>query len=160
MDAFTIALWVITACALLISIKKDKQRTFTSMKMAQGMMKNMFGSILGILLLIGLILTIIPPSTIRSVLGNSNEFIATIVSAMVGSITLIPAFVAFPLVGSFVEVGASIVPAVAFLTTLTMVGFVTFPLEKQEFGLKFALTRNIASFVFALIIAFAMGVIL
>lgn len=130
------------------------------MKMARGMMKNMIGQIVGILFLIGLILTFIPPEAIKSVLGKSNLFLSTIISAIVGSITLIPAFVAFPLVGSFVDVGASIVPAVAFLTTLTMVGVVTFPLEKQEFGLKFAATRNILSFIFAVIIALTMGVIM
>ncbi|MFS8541992.1 MAG: permease, partial [Tissierellales bacterium] len=90
----------------------------------------------------------------------SNTFISTIVSALAGSITLIPAFVAFPLVGSLVDAGASIIPAVAFLTTLTMVGLVTFPLEKREFGLKFAIIRNIFSFVFAILIALAMGVIM
>lgn len=130
------------------------------MKMARGMMKNMIGQILGILFLIGLILTFIPPETIKSVLGKSNLFVSTIIAALVGSITLIPAFVAFPLVGSFVDIGASIVPAVAFLTTLTMVGVVTFPLEKQEFGLKFTLTRNLLSFLFAVGIALVMGGIL
>jgi uncharacterized membrane protein YraQ (UPF0718 family) len=130
------------------------------MKMAKGMMKNMVGQIIGILLLIGLILTFIPPEVIKSALGESNTFISTIVSALAGSITLIPAFVAFPLVGSLVDAGASIIPAVAFLTTLTMVGLVTFPLEKREFGLKFATIRNIFSFVFAIMIALAMGVIM
>lgn len=157
MDVFTIALWVITGMSFLISIKKDKKRTFNSMKMARGMMKNMIGQIIGILLMIGLILTFIPPKLIIEVMGKSNVYISTIVSAIVGSVTLIPAFVAFPLVGSFVDIGASIVPAVAFLTTLTMVGFVTFPLEKQEFGKKFAIVRNIISFVFAVCIALIMG---
>jgi len=41
-----------------------------------------------------------------------------------------------------------------------MVGVVTFPLEKKEFGTKFALTRNILSFGFAIVIALVMGVIL
>ena len=50
-------------------------------------------------------------------------------------------------------------PAVAFLTTLTMVGIVTFPLERREFGLKFTITRNALSFVFAMVIALVMGVI-
>jgi uncharacterized membrane protein YraQ (UPF0718 family) len=63
-------------------------------------------------------------------------------------------------VGSFVDAGASIVPAVAFLTTLTMVGVVTIPLEKKEFGLKFTVARNILSFVAAMIIAVTMGVLL
>jgi uncharacterized membrane protein YraQ (UPF0718 family) len=81
-------------------------------------------------------------------------------SAIVGSITLIPAFVAFPLVGSLVDAGASVVPAVAFLTTLTMVGVVTFSLEKKEFGLKFAFVRNTLSFGFAVFIALFMGVVI
>lgn len=160
MDIFTVVFWVITGIAFLISIKKDKKKTLGSMKMARGMMKNMIGEIVGILFLIGIILTFIPPESIKSVLGKSNILISTVASAIVGSITLIPAFVAFPLVGSFVDKGASIVPAVAFLTTLTMVGFVTFPLEKQEFGLKFAIVRNGLSFVFAVIIALAMGVLI
>lgn len=160
MDIFTVSLWGITGAAFIASLVKDKQKTFNSMKMAKGMMKNMVGQIIGILLLIGLILTFIPPEVIKSTLGESNTFISTIVSALVGSITLIPAFVAFPLVGSLVDAGASIIPAVAFLTTLTMVGLVTFPLEKREFGLKFAIIRNIFSFVFAILIALAMGVIM
>ena len=160
MDIFTASLWGITGAAFIASLVKDKQKTFNSMKMAKGMMKNMVGQIIGILLLIGLILTFIPPEVIKSTLGESNTFISTIVSALAGSITLIPAFVAFPLVGSLVDAGASIVPAVAFLTTLTMVGLVTFPLEKREFGLKFATIRNIFSFVFAIMIALAMGVIM
>lgn len=160
MDIFTVSLWGITGAAFIASLVKDKQKTFNSMKMAKGMMKNMVGQIIGILLLIGLILTFIPPEVIKSTLGESNTFISTIVSALAGSITLIPAFVAFPLVGSLVDAGASIVPAVAFLTTLTMVGLVTFPLEKREFGLKFATIRNIFSFVFAIMIALAMGVIM
>ena len=160
MDIFTASLWGITGAAFIASLVTDKQKTFNSIKMARGMMKNMIGEIVGILFLIGLILTFIPPEVIKNVLGESNLFISTVISALVGSITLIPAFVAFPLVGSFVDAGASIVPAVAFLTTLTMVGIVTFPLEKQEFGLKFATTRNVLSFVFALIIALTMGVIM
>ncbi len=160
MDIFTLSLWIITGIAFIVSMIKDKEKTLNSMKMARGLMKGMIGEIIAILFLIGLILTFIPPEVIRNVLGKSNTFISTVISAFVGSITLIPAFVAFPLVGSFVDVGASIVPAVAFLTTLTMVGFVTFPLEKQEFGLKFALARNSVSFIFAIIIALVMGVLI
>lgn len=160
MDFITISLWIITAAWFLISIRKDKKKTFESIKMSSGIMRGMIGEIIGILFLIGLILTFIPPGMINQYLGQSNTFIATVISAILGGITLIPAFVAFPLVGSLVNIGASIVPVVAFLTTLTMVGFVTFPLEKREFGVKFALTRNLLSFGFAIMIALLMGVIL
>jgi len=160
MDIFTIIFWVIAIVLFAISLIKDKKKTFLAMKKSKGMMGNMMGEIVAIIFIIGLVLTFIPPETIKNVLGSPKTFISTVISAFVGSITLIPAFVAFPLVGSLVNLGASIIPAVAFLTTLTMVGIVTFPLEKKEFGTKFALVRNLLSFCFAVIIALVMGVIL
>lgn len=160
MDIFTLLLWVITLGWFIISIKKDKKKTFNSVKMSTGMMKGMIGDIIGILFLIGLLLTFIPPEMIKEYMGDSSSFLSTIVAAFVGSITLIPAFVAFPLVASLLDAGAGILPVVSFLTTLTMVGFVTFPLEKKEFGFKFALARNIFSFGFAILIAVCMGVII
>lgn len=160
MDIFTIIFWVIAIVLIIISLIKNKQKTFAAMKKSKSMMGNMLSDIVAIIFLIGLVLTFIPPETIKSVLGSANTLLSTVVSALVGSITLIPAFVAFPLVGSLVDAGASIVPAVAFLTTLTMVGVVTFPLEKKEFGTKFTLIRNALSFGFAIIIALTMGVFL
>jgi uncharacterized membrane protein YraQ (UPF0718 family) len=160
MDPFALAMWVVTLILFLIALLKDKEKTLQSMKKSKGMMGNMLGSIISIILLIGLVLTLIPPENIEKALGSSNQVLSSIIAAVAGSVTLIPAFVAFPLVGSLVDAGASIVPGVAFLTTLTMVGLVTFPLEKQEFGMKFAITRNGISFIFALIIAIGMGVLL
>ena len=159
MDIFTAAMWIGTIIFLLISLKKDKSMTLKALKMAFGMGKGMLGSILSIIFLIGLILTILPPENIAEFVGSQSLFIATVGSAAFGTITLIPAFIAFPLVGTLVDAGVSVVPSVAFLTTLTMVGVVTFPLEKREFGLKFTATRNGLSFLFAIIIAMVMGVV-
>lgn len=160
MDIFTVVLWVISIILIISSLIKSKEKTYLAMKKSKGMMKNMIGDIIAILFLIGLVLTFVPPESIEEVLGSENVLFSTLLAAVVGSVTLIPAFVAFPLVGSLVSVGASIVPAVAFLTTLTMVGIVTYPLEKKEFGLKFTFTRNILSFIFAILIALGMGVII
>ena len=160
MDPLTLFFLFLAVSLVIWSIRKDKDKTIASMKKSKSMMKGMMGEIISIIFMIGLILAFLPPESIKDILGSSNAFLSTIGSAIIGSITLIPAFVAFPLVGSLVDSGASIIPAVAFLTTLTMVGVITFPLERQEFGLKFALTRNILSFVFALFIALGMGVIL
>lgn len=160
MDIFTLALWVITLGWFFISIFKDKKKTFSSIKMSSGMMKNIGSDIVAILLLIGLILALIPPEALSDFLVKNDNLFSTVLFALVGCITLIPAFVAFPLASSLVEAGAGIMPVVAFLTTLTMVGIVTFPLEKREFGWKFTLIRNGLSLVFAVIIAVIMGVLL
>lgn len=160
MDIFTLAFWLIGIVLFVIAIVKKRDKTIAAMGKSRRMMGSMISDIVAIILLIGLVLTIIPPETIKNLLGTANVWLASAGAALAGSVTLIPAFVAFPLVGSLVDAGASIVPAVAFLTTLTMVGVVTFPLEKKEFGLKFAVMRNTMSFGFAIAIAMVMGVIL
>lgn len=160
MDIFTIGFLIISFLLTVISFAKNKEKTVEAMKRSKSMMGSMLSQIVAIIMLIGLVLTIIPPELIKTTLGNANENSAVIFAALVGSVTLIPAFVAFPLIGSLVDVGASIVPAVAFLTTLTMVGIVTFPLERSTFGTKFAVSRNLLSFFLAVGIALTMGVIL
>jgi uncharacterized membrane protein YraQ (UPF0718 family) len=160
MDILTVGMWIGTVIFLAISFFKDKKRTKQALKMALGMGRGMLVSILSIIFLVGLILTILPPEDIAEFVERQSLLLATVVSALFGTITLIPAFISFPLVGTLVHAGVGIVPAVAFLTTLTMVGIVTFPLEKREFGLKFAAVRNVLSFVFAILIALVMGVII
>ncbi len=158
MDFFTIAIWVGTVVFLLVSFIKNKEKTKKALKMAFNMGKGMAKSIFAIIFAIGLILTFLPPEQIAEFVSNQPALIATVASALLGTITLVPAFIAFPLVGTLVNAGVGIMPSVAFLTTLTMVGVVTFPLEKEKFGLKFAAIRNGFSFLFAIIIAVVMGV--
>ncbi|MPM65403.1 hypothetical protein SDC9_112299 [bioreactor metagenome] len=160
MDVLTLAMWIGTAVFLIFSFIKDRGKTKQALKMAFGMGRGMLLSILSIIFLIGLILTLLPPERIAEFVGKQSLLLATVVSAAFGTITLIPAFIAFPLVGTLVHAGVGVVPAVAFLTTLTMVGIVTFPLERREFGVKFAAVRNGLSFIFAIIIALVMGVII
>ncbi|MCH4887315.1 permease [Acidaminobacter sp. JC074] len=156
----TLILIGIALVSFLISIKKDKTKTLDSLKQARKMMKSMLSDIIGILLLIGLVLALIPSEMIEKLIGGETGLIAVIVSALVGTVTLIPAFVAFPLIGSLKANGAGIMALTAFLTTLTMVGFLTMPLEIKTFGKKFTLVRNALSFTFAIIISLIMGVIL
>ncbi|NNJ32074.1 permease [Lacrimispora defluvii] len=160
MDIFTLAIWVGTLVFLGVSFARDKVKTKQALKMAFGMGKGMVANILSIIFAIGLILTILPPTEIASFVGNRSVLLATIAAALFGTVTLVPAFIAFPLVGTLVNAGVSVVPAVAFLTTLTMVGAVTIPLEKKEFGLKFTVIRNSLSFLFAIVIALVMGVMI
>ncbi|MDD4377434.1 MAG: permease [Eubacteriales bacterium] len=160
MDIFTIAVWLITLGLVIFSLFKDKGKTKEALKKAFFMGRGMALSIFAVIFAIGLILAVLPPDRIAEVIGNQNVYVATVVAASFGTVTLIPAFIAFTLIGTLVGAGVGIMPSVAFLTTLTMVGVATFPLEKREFGVKFALTRNMLSFVFAIIIAIIMEVIL
>jgi ABC-type nitrate/sulfonate/bicarbonate transport system permease component len=47
----------------------------------------------------------------------------------------------------------------AFSTTLMSVGVLTYPLERQYFGVKVTLVRNAISFLIALIVAVVIGLV-
>ncbi len=145
---------------LLWSWLRDREKTVKSIHMAKGQFLGTAGQIGSILALIGLVLALIPEDYIRALLGGSSEALSTIFGAVIGTVTILPAFVAFPLAASLVDRGAHIIAVAAFITTLTMVGFATLPIEIRYFGKRFALLRNVSSFVAALIIAFGMVILL
>ncbi len=160
MDVTTIGLIVLAVSLLIWSTWKSKIKTKKSLKVAKDMFKGIVVEVISILALIGLFLTLVPPETIRVFLGDTSVTVATLISASFGTVTLIPAFVAFPLAASLVDAGAHLVSMAAFITTLTMVGFITAPIEIEYFGKKFTFVRNVLSFVAAILISLGMGLIL
>ncbi len=159
MDPFILSMWIISFLLMTLSLIKRKAQTKVSFIKAKAMISSMISKIILVLLLVGFILALIPQQSIEELLGK-GDLLSTISAALIGTVTIIPAFVAFPLVGSILDGGASIVVAVSFLTTLTMVGIATFPIEVSEFGIKFAVVRNVLSFIFAIIVALVMGVLI
>jgi uncharacterized membrane protein YraQ (UPF0718 family) len=108
---------------------------------------------------VSLFLTVVPPSVISSLLGSENVALSGLAGATIGTVTIMPAFVAFPLSASLIAKGAHLVAVAAFITTLTMVGFATAPIEREYFGMRFTVVRNIVSFLAALDIAGGMVVL-
>jgi uncharacterized membrane protein YraQ (UPF0718 family) len=124
------------------------------------MFKNVLLPFLNILILISLLLYIIPPSVISQYLGSGSGVLGFSVAALVGSITLIPGFISYPIAASLIQQGASYAVVATFMTTLMMVGVVTLPLEIKYFGKKVAISRNILNFIAAVIIGLVVGIIL
>ena len=145
---------------LLVSWRFDHERTKESLRLAKAQFLGIALQIGAILALVGLVLAVIPEGYIRSLLGGSSVALSTLFGAAIGTVTILPAFVAFPLAASLIERGAHVVSVAAFITTLTMVGFATLPIEIRYFGKRFALLRNGASFFAALLIALGMVILL
>lgn len=157
---FTIFLYVLAIGCLMISLIKSKQKTKKALIKAVKAFENILPQFLSIIIAIGIMLSVLDTQTITKLLGDSSGMLGVIVAAIVGSITLIPGFVAFPLVAALFESGAGVMQIAAFVSALMMVGIVTFPLEAKTFGKRVAVTRNLCAFVFSIFVAFAMGVIL
>lgn len=158
--ATIITIYGLLAVCLAASLMKSREKTKKAFKVAGKALMKTAPSLLAVLGIVGLTLGILTPETISRLVGAEAGFTATIVAALIGAVTLIPSLVAFPLAGSLLRSGATVMTISAFITTLVMVGVVTAPMEIKELGKKFTLLRNSLGFAAALIIAGIMGVIL
>ncbi len=158
--ATIITIYSFLGICLIVSILKSKEKSKKVFKVAGKALLKTAPSLLTVLGIVGLTLGILTPETISNMVGAEAGFIATIVAAILGAITLIPSLVAFPLAGSLLRSGATVMTISAFITTLVMVGIVTAPMEIKILGKKFTLLRNGLGFLAALIIAGIMGMIL
>lgn len=156
----TMALYVITCIVLLVSFIKSKEKTILALKKAWKSFENILPQFLTILVIIGIILAILTPEQISSIIGNESGWLGVVVASLIGSITLVPGFIAFPLASALLKNGAGYMQIAAFISTLMMVGIVTIPLEMKYFGKKSALIRNIEAFIFSFIVAYIMGVVM
>lgn len=157
---FTKILYGIALIWLLFSFAKDREKTKLALKKAWKSFENILPSVLAVLLLIGFILTFLDAQTISLLLGTDSGITGMLIAAVVGCITLIPGFVAFPLAASLLEAGAGYAQIAVFISTLMMVGVATLPLEIKYFGKRTAVKRNILSLLCAIITSCLIGVIM
>lgn len=149
--------YLLTISLVLLSFIKDKEKTKLSLKKAWKSFVNILPQLLGIVFTVGIIIAFLNPETIGKLIGDSSGWYGVILAAIVGSITLIPGFVAFPTAAMLLQNGAGYMQLGAFISSLMMVGLVTIPMEFEFFGKKVAILRNTLAFCFSLIVAVIIG---
>ncbi|WP_409967063.1 permease [Bengtsoniella intestinalis] len=157
---FATILYICAGVGLAVSAFKNKKKTKMALKKAWKSAENIMPQFLAIILLIGIMLAVLDTQTITKLLGAESGIMGVAMAAFIGAITLIPGFVAFPLAAALLQSGAGITQITAFLSTLMMVGIVTMPVEIKTFGKKVTLMRNLSAFIFSLVAAAIMGVVL
>lgn len=153
-------LYVLVLGLLLFSFWKDKQKTKLALKKAWKSFESILPQFLSILIIIGTLLAWFDPETISSLIGQQSGWRGIVLASLIGSITLIPGFVAFPLAAALLKSGAGLTQLAVFISTLMMVGIVTLPIEIKYFGKKAAFLRNALAFAFSYIVAIVVGVVL
>ena len=156
----TITFYVLAVSGLALSFFKSREKTKLALKKAWKSFENILPQFLAILIIIGVMLAVLTPEQISRLLGSESGWVGVLIAAAIGSITLIPAFVAFPLAAALLNNGAGYMQIAAFVSTLMMVGIVTMPIEKQYFGKKATIARNSLAFLFSLAVALIMGAVL
>ncbi|MDD3052674.1 MAG: permease [Candidatus Cloacimonetes bacterium] len=158
MNSVTI-LAIFTGVSLLLSAIFDKKKTGMALKKGIAMFINLLLPFATILIFVSTFLYLIPDKLIIQWLGKDAGISGMVIAAVVGSISLIPGFIAYPLGGILIKNGAGYPVIAIFITTLMMVGIITLPIEFKYFGKKIALLRNLLSFIGAIIVGLLMGLL-
>lgn len=152
-----IILYAITAILLILSFFKSKEKTKKSLKKAWMSFLNILPPMLGILTSVGVVIALLNPELISQIIGGSSGYFGVLLAAIIGSVTLIPGFIAFPTAAILLENGAGYMQIGAFVSTLMMVGLMTIPMEIKFFNKKSTLLRNGLAFIFSIFVAFVIG---
>ncbi len=160
MNMATVIINIFALGCLIFAFIKDRTKARMALMIALKSFIRVLPNVVAIVIFIGLLLGFVPRSVISNIVGEQAGFKGILVVAVLEAILYIPSLISFPLASSLLKSGASVTAVAIFITTLTMIGVVTLPLEIRELGKKMAILRNGMSFVIAIVIGLIMGWIL
>lgn len=150
-------MYSMAAILLLLSFLKDQKKTKLALRKSFKAFENILPEFLVVILLVGMMLAFLEPETISSFIGEKSGYLGVLLTAILGAITLIPGFVAFPMAALLLQNGAGYMQIGAFISTLMMVGVITIPVEIRYFGKKLTFYRNGLAFLFSFLVALVIG---
>jgi len=148
-----IFIYGLTFFLLFISFIKDRKKTICALKTAWKKLLKILPSFLMMIIAVSIIFFFVSEELIYKYLNESSKWSSALSAIFIGSISVIPGFIAFPFGGILIKQGVSHMVVSAFTTTLMMIGVVTFPIEKLYLGTKVAILRNAISLVIAILTA-------
>src|SRR3989339_41123 len=132
----------VTFISLVVSSLKDHRKTVAGVRKGVKMFLNILPAMLNILILVSVFLYLVPGELLARWLGRDSGFTGMSIAALLGSISLIPGFISYPLAAILLKSGVGYNVIAIFITTLMMVGVLTLPLEAKYFGMRVAVLRN------------------
>jgi len=152
-----VLIYIITGIAIITSLIADRGKTIKSFQVAVRKMIKIAPAFLAMTILVSIVLYLVPDETISRHLGQENVVLGMLIAYALGSITLMPGFIAFPLCGMLLEKGVPYMILSGFSTTLMMVGILTFPIERAYLGTKVAVLRNLIYLAMAVVATIITG---
>ena len=106
----------------------------------------------GVILLISFVIKIIP-ETLYSKIFFGNKILDSFLGALIGGVAAGNPVNSYVIGSELLSQGVSLVAVVAFIISWVTVGVIQLPAEAMLLGKRFALVRNLISFVFAIVIS-------
>lgn len=146
-----IVIWTLSGLLLFVSFIKNRDKTLKALKIAWTSFSRI--ALIFVLVLAGyaLLITYISPELIQQTIGADSKLSGIVISLALGSLSVMPGFVAFPLCSALYTQGIPYYILAAFSVSLMNVGVVTFPMEQKYLGTKVALVRNFLGLLVSII---------
>ena len=129
----------------LLTLKEALMKTLNGFKQVTPI-------ILGVIMLVSLSIIAIPKSFYTNIF-TGNKVIDPLFGAIFGSIAAGNPITSYIIGGELLKQGVSLIAVTAFILTWVSVGLIQLPAESLMLGKRFAITRNILSFITALMVA-------
>ena len=127
-------------------------------RLKQGLLKsaNAFRRVtpvlIGVVLLLSLANTLIPKTAYTTFFGQ-GQVLNSLIGSSLGSVLVGNPITSYIIGGELLENGVGLVAVTAFIVAWVTVGVVQLPAEAVLLGKRFAITRNLISFLFTIIVA-------
>ncbi len=153
------SMMIITAALVIISFIVDRKKTIKGILKGLKQFLKILPTLLSVIIIVSSVLFFVSDKILIEYLGREAGVGAYASAAALGSVSLIPGFIAYPLAGILVQSGVSYSVIAVFITTLMMVGILTIPIEARYFGFNTTIIRNALSFFGAIIVGTIMAII-
>ncbi len=115
--------------------------------------KRIIPYVLGMLLLVSLSTVLIPSDFYVRIFSPGREILNLFFGTVLGSIAMGNPVVGYIIGGELLNQGVNLMAVTAFILAWVSVGLIQLPMESLFLGKKFAIVRNIISFVTVMIVA-------
>ncbi len=149
--------YIVAFVCLALSFYFSKEKSVKALKIARNKFLKVLPAFLLMLIFVSLAIGLLPEEVYSKYLSKENGWTSFLSGLGLGSITMMPGFIAFPLSGILLSKGVSYTTLSVFTSSLMMVGVLTFPVEKKYLGFKVAFVRNLINVFVAIIIALITG---
>ena len=131
----------------------SKQKIVKALKKNLRALYNIMPILISVMLIISLINSALPQDIYKKILIE-NDFANAFSLDVIGSVLAGNPITAYVISENLIQNGVSLFVITTFILAWTTVGVVQYPAEAHIMGKKFAIIRNVAAFLFAVIISF------
>lgn len=144
-------IWSIVVLFLTVSFIKDSGKTKTALVKAAKQFSALLPLLSALVIFLGIVRAVVDPVLIGRLIGPESGVLGVSAGLIIGSIIMLPGFIAFPLAAGFLDIGAGYPQIAGFIAALMGVGVSTAPIEIKYFGLRLTLLRNLYCFLTAIV---------